>query len=73
MSCGVGHSCCWGLVMLWLGCRPAAVAPIQTLAWEHSHISGAALKSKKNLLDPDIKIILLKIYILNEDFITWKE
>ena len=32
---------------LWLGCRPAAVSPVQSLAWEPPFASGAALKSKK--------------------------
>ena len=34
-------------VALWLWCRLAAVAPIQTLAWEFSHAAGAALKRLK--------------------------
>ena len=43
-SLGVGHRCGWDLVWLW--CRPAAVAPIQPLAWELSYVTGAVLKSK---------------------------
>ena len=35
------------LAWLWLWCRPAAAAPIQPLAWEPPHVSGAALKRKK--------------------------
>ena len=35
------------MVLLWL-CRPAAVAPIQPLAWELPYASGVALKSKTN-------------------------
>lgn len=32
------------------------------------------LMGKKNqMLDPDVKMILLKTYTLNIDFITWKE
>ena len=34
MSCGVGHRHGSDLVLLWLWCRPAAVAPIRELAWE---------------------------------------
>ena len=34
------------LALLWLWCRPAAAAPIQTLAWEPSHAAGAALNKK---------------------------
>ena len=35
----------WCCHELW--CRPAAVAPIQPLAWELSYAMGAALKKKK--------------------------
>ena len=35
------------LVLLWLWCRPAAVAPIQPLAWELPYAANAALNSKK--------------------------
>ena len=34
--------------MLWLCCGPAAVAPIQPLAWDLPYASCAALKRKKN-------------------------
>ena len=46
-SCGVG--CRQGLdpVLLWLWCRPAAVAPIRPLAWEPPHAMGAALEKTK--------------------------
>ena len=47
VSCGVG--CRGGLnpTLLWLWCRPAAIVPVQPLAWELPHAVGAALKSKK--------------------------
>ena len=32
--------------LLWLWCRPAAVAPIQPLAWEPPYAVDTALKSK---------------------------
>ena len=35
------------LVLLWLWCRPVAVAPIGPLAWELPCTTGAALKTKK--------------------------
>ena len=35
------------LMLLWLWCRPAAVAPIQPLAWEPPYAVGAALKRQK--------------------------
>ena len=47
MSRGVGHRCGSDPVLLWLWCRPAAVAPIQPLAWEPSYVMGAALKRQK--------------------------
>ena len=33
--------------LLWLWHRPAAVAPIQPLAWEPSYVVDVALKTKK--------------------------
>ena len=33
--------------MLWLWYRPAAIAPIQPLAWELPYAAGAALKRKE--------------------------
>ena len=35
------------LALLWLWCRPAAVALIQPLAWELPCAAGSALKEKK--------------------------
>ena len=40
MSCGVGHRHGLDLVLLWLWCRPAAVAPIQPLAGELPYAAG---------------------------------
>ena len=45
VSCGVGHRCSSDLELL--RHRPAAVAPIQPLAWENPYATGAALKSGK--------------------------
>ena len=33
------------LVLLWLWCRPAAAAPLRSLAWERPYAAGVALKS----------------------------
>ena len=51
MSCGVGHRYGSDTALLWLLCRPAAVAPIGPLAWEPPYDVGAALKrpKKKNV------------------------
>ena len=57
MSCGVGHRCGLDLALLWLWCRPAAVAPIRPLDWEPPYAVGAALektkKKNKNYLDKE--------------------
>ena len=48
MSCGVAYRCGSDPELLWwLWWRPAAVAPIQLLAWEPPYATGAALKKKK--------------------------
>ena len=60
MSCGVGHRCSSDLALLWLWCRPAAVALIQPLAWEPPHDVGAALKKKKSKIDKVIVISNIK-------------
>jgi len=48
VNCGVGHRCVVDLALLWLWCRPAAVALIQPLAWESPYAAaGVAIKSPK--------------------------
>ena len=47
MSYGVGHRHGSDAVLLWLWCRPAAVAPVPPLAWELPYAVGAGLKKKK--------------------------
>ena len=47
MSYGVGHRRGSDLALLWLWCRPAAVAPIQPLAWEPPYAVGAAQEIAK--------------------------
>ena len=47
MSCGVGRRCDSALVLLWLWCRLAAVAPIRPLAWEPPYAERVALKRQK--------------------------
>ena len=39
--------CVGALALLWLWCRPAATAPIQTLDWELPYAVGAALKRQE--------------------------
>ena len=46
----LGHELCVGRrhgsdpALLWVWCRPAAIAPIGPLAWEAPYAVGAALK-----------------------------
>ena len=47
MNCGVGNRLGLDLELPWLWCKPAAVAPIQPLAWELPYATGAALKRQK--------------------------
>ena len=47
MSCGVGRRHGLDPALLWLWCRPAAVALIGPLAWELSYGSGEAVKERK--------------------------
>jgi len=44
------------LVLLWLWCRLAAVAPIEPPAWEPPYATGVALKSKKEKKEKYIHI-----------------
>ena len=55
MSFRVGCRCRGDLVLLWQWCRPAARAPILTLAWELPYAKGVALKKtkQKERLDSD--------------------
>ena len=45
--CGIGRRCSLDLVVLWLWCRPAVVAPIRPPAWEPPYAVGAALKKER--------------------------
>ena len=47
MSGDVGNRHGSDLVLLWLWRRPAAIAPIQPLAWELPYAAGMALKGQK--------------------------
>jgi len=47
MSCGVGLRRSLDLALLWLWCRPSAVALIRPLAWEPPYAVGMALKRTK--------------------------
>ena len=47
MSCGVGQRRGSDPALLWLLCRPAAIAPIWLLDWEPLYATGEALKRQK--------------------------
>ena len=47
MSRGVAHRCGSDPTLLWLWCRPMAIAPIGPPAWEPPYAVGAALKRQK--------------------------
>ena len=49
VSYGVSHRPGSDPELLWLWCRPAAVALIQPRAWELPYAAGVALKSKKQI------------------------
>jgi len=47
VSCGVGHRLGSDLVLLWLWCRPAAIAPIRPLAWKPPYAADVAIIKEK--------------------------
>ena len=47
MSCGVGHKPGLDPALMWLWCRPEALATIGPIAWQPTYARGAALKRKK--------------------------
>ena len=49
VTCGGGHRHGSDATLLWLWCRPRAVALIQPLAWELPYALGAALKRKPKI------------------------
>ena len=47
MSCGVGHRHGSDPALLWLWCRPAAVALIQPVAWKLPYAAGVPPQKKE--------------------------
>ena len=62
MSCGVGSRCVLGPELLWLWCRPAAVARIRPLAREPPYAEGAALEKAKTKNKQTNKTNLIQAY-----------
>ena len=59
MNCGVGHRHGSDPVLLWLWCRPAAVAAlIRPLAWELPYAMCMALKKQKKKKNEDVDIFI---------------
>ena len=73
MSRGVGHRRGPDLALLWLWCRPAAIALTGPLAWEPPYATGAAVekakrqKKKKKKEKKEIHLYLPSIIFLNND------
>ena len=63
VSCGVGCRHGSDPELLWLWCRPAAIAPIRPLAWEPPHASGAAQEMAKRLKKKEILILEFLLWL----------
>ena len=59
MSCGVGRRRGSDPMLLWLWHRPAATAPIRSLAWESPYAMGAALENTKKKKGKNVQIYIL--------------
>ena len=62
MNCGVGHRHSSDPALLWLWCRPAAVALIQSLARELPYATYAALKSQKKKVERKKKVLKTDLF-----------
>ena len=63
MICGVGHRHVPYLALLCLWHRPAAIALIWPLAWEHAYTAGVVLKRKKKKKNK--KILIKKLWLIS--------
>ena len=74
MSCGVDHRPGSDLALVWLWCRPAAVAPIQPLAWEppYAALQPWGKKKKKELAIRILTKILIPTNRENECWVPRK-
>ena len=62
------------LALLWLWCRPAAVAPIRSLGWEPPYATCAALRSKrKKKKEREREKQTIDLYIENKLVVTRSE
>ena len=65
MSGGVDHRPGLDLALLWLWCRPVAIALIRSLTWEPPFAAGAALENRPKKKNFFLK--LLKKKLINEN------
>ena len=65
MSCGVGRRHGSDPVLLWLWRRPAAIAPIQPLAWEPPYATGVALKKQDKQTNKQVRHWIRGSYLYN--------
>ena len=63
VSCGVGHRCSSDPVLLWLWHRPAATAPIGTLAWKPPYAAGVALEKAKRQKKKKKSVFLINLAV----------
>ena len=61
VNCGVGGRRSLGLAWLWLWRRPAALAPVQPLAWELPYAAGAA-RNKQTVKNFGVPVQKIKIW-----------
>ena len=55
------------LLLLWLWCRPAAVAPIRPLPWEPPYAAGAALKGQSSFFKKSSEVLFLLFILLKSE------
>ena len=73
MSCGVGRRHGSDPELLWLWCRPAAVALIRLLAWESPYALGAALENTKKRQNNNNKnVFSFFFFFYGHTHRTWK-
>ena len=64
MSCGVDLRHGSDLVLLWLWCGLAAVAPTRPLAWEPPYAVGTALKRQKDKTNKQTNEFLYSFFVV---------
>ena len=67
-DCGVGYRHASDPALLWLWCRPAAVAPTQPLGFELPYPPGAAMKKKKKMGATHVTLsVLLAVFLKSKN------